>query len=67
MAIGIRLLHSYCSQLYTEPNRIEAKGYGIKNSITNLMNQFTCTLDATTVLEYMSQEKVLLFLVSKKT
>jgi hypothetical protein len=24
---------------------LEAKGYGIKNSIANLMNQLSCTLD----------------------
>jgi len=33
---------------------LEAKGYGIKNSIANFMNQFSCTLDATNVLEYSS-------------
>jgi hypothetical protein len=45
---------------------LEAKGYGIKNSITNLMNQLSCTSDATNVLEYSSQGKVLLILVSKQ-
>jgi len=30
---------------------LEAKGYGLKHSIANLMNQPNCTLDATTVLE----------------
>jgi len=44
---------------------LEAKRYGIKNSITNFMNQLSCTLDATNVLEYSSQGKVLLILVSK--
>jgi hypothetical protein len=34
---------------------LEAKGYGIKNSIANFMNQFSCTLDSTNVLEYSSQ------------
>jgi hypothetical protein len=29
---------------------LEAKGYGIKNFIANLMNQLNYTLDATTVL-----------------
>jgi len=33
---------------------LEAKRYGIKNSIVNFMNQFSCTLDATNVLEYNS-------------
>jgi hypothetical protein len=32
----------------------EAKGYGLKHSIANLMNQPSCTLDATIVLEYTS-------------
>jgi hypothetical protein len=45
---------------------LEAKGYGLKHSIANLMNQPSCTLDATTVLKYNSQEKVLLLLVSKQ-
>jgi len=31
---------------------LEAKGYQIKNSIINFMNQFNCTLDAINVLEY---------------
>jgi len=34
---------------------LEAKGYGIKNSIANFMNQFSCTLDASNVLEYGNQ------------
>jgi len=33
----------------------EAKGYGLKHSIANIMNQPSCTLDATTVLKYNSQ------------
>jgi hypothetical protein len=45
---------------------LEAKGYGLKNSIANFMNQFSCTLDATNVLEYSSQGRALLLLVSKK-
>ncbi len=45
---------------------MEAKGYGIKNSIVNFMNQFCCTLDATNVLEYSSQGRALLLLVSKQ-
>jgi hypothetical protein len=44
---------------------LEAKGYGIKNSIANLMNQLSCILDPTNVLEYSSQGRALLFLVSK--
>jgi hypothetical protein len=39
---------------------LEAKGYGLKHSIVNLMDQPSCTLDATTVLKYNSQGKVLL-------
>jgi hypothetical protein len=30
--------------------KLEAKGYGIKNSIANIMNQLSCTLDITNVL-----------------
>jgi len=44
---------------------LEAKGYGIKNSIANFMNQLSCTLDATNVLKYSSQGRVFLLLVSK--
>ncbi len=39
---------------------------GIKNSITNLMNQLSYTSNATNVLAYSSQGMVLLILVSKK-
>jgi len=45
---------------------LEAKGYGLKNSIVNFMNQLSCTLDATNVLEYSSQGRVLLLLVSQQ-
>jgi hypothetical protein len=45
---------------------LEAKGYGLKHSIANLMNQPSCTLDATTVLKYNSQGRTLLLLVSKQ-
>jgi hypothetical protein len=48
------------------PIELEAKKYGMKNSIVNLMNQFSCTLDATILLEYTSQGRVLLLLVSKQ-
>jgi hypothetical protein len=43
----------------------EAKGYELKHSIANFMNQLSCTLDATNVLDYTSQGKALLFLVCK--
>jgi hypothetical protein len=33
----------------------EAKGYGLIHSIATLMNQPSCTLDATTILDYTSQ------------
>jgi hypothetical protein len=45
---------------------LEAKGYGIKNSIANFMNQLSCTLHITNVLEYSSQGRALLLLVSKQ-
>jgi hypothetical protein len=45
---------------------LEAKGYGLKISIANLMNQLSCTLDATTILGYTSQGKALLLLMSIK-
>jgi hypothetical protein len=45
----------------------EAKAYGLKHSIANLMNQLSCTLHATTVLDYTSQGRALLLLVSKQT
>jgi hypothetical protein len=44
----------------------KAKGYGLKDSIANLMNQPSCTLHATTVLDYTSQDMALLHLVSKE-
>jgi hypothetical protein len=44
----------------------EAKGYELKHSIANLMNQPSCSLHATTVLDYTSQGKALLHLVSKE-
>ncbi len=46
---------------------LEAKRYGIKNSIANLMNQLSYTSDATNVLECNSKGRVLLILVSKQT
>jgi hypothetical protein len=45
----------------------EAKGYGLKHSSANLMNQPSCTLHATTILDYNSQGRALLHLVSEKT
>jgi hypothetical protein len=45
---------------------MEAKGYGIKNSIANIMNQLSYTLEVINVLEYSSQGRVLLLLVSKQ-
>jgi hypothetical protein len=45
----------------------EAKEYGIKHSIANLVNQLSCTLNATTVFEYTSQGRALLLLVSNRT
>jgi hypothetical protein len=46
--------------------QLDAKGYGIKNSITNFMNQLSCTLHATNVLEYSNQGKAFLLLVFKQ-
>jgi hypothetical protein len=46
--------------------KLEAKGYGIKHSIANIMNQLSCTLDVTNVLEYNSQGRALLLLMSKQ-
>ncbi len=43
----------------------KAKGYGLKHSFANLMNQPSCTLDATTVLDYTNQGNALLPLVCK--
>jgi hypothetical protein len=45
---------------------LEAKGYGIKSSIANFMNQFSYTLDPTNVLEYSSHGRVFFLLVSKQ-
>jgi hypothetical protein len=45
---------------------LEAKGYGIKDSIANFMNQLSCTLDVVNVLEYNRQGRHLLILVSKQ-
>ncbi len=45
---------------------LEDKGYGKKNSIANFMNQLSCTLDATNVLEYSSKGRALLLIMSKQ-
>jgi hypothetical protein len=64
------LMLSYCKVI--SPNYIlsqielEAKGYGIKDSIANFMNRLSCTLDAAHVLEYSRQGRVLLLLVFKQ-
>jgi Ni/Fe-hydrogenase subunit HybB-like protein len=44
---------------------LEAKRYGLKNSITNLMNQLSYTLDPTIVLDYTNRGRDLLLLVSQ--
>jgi hypothetical protein len=45
----------------------EAKGYGLKHSIANLINQPSCTLDATTVLKiYQPREGSIPFGVQNK-
>jgi len=44
----------------------EAKRYGLKHSIANLMDQPSCTLDATTILKYNNKGRALLLLVSKQ-
>jgi lipopolysaccharide export system protein LptC len=45
---------------------LEAKGYGLKHSIANLVDQPSYTLYATTVLKYNSQGRAQLLLVSKQ-
>jgi hypothetical protein len=45
---------------------LESKGYGIKNSIVNLINQLSYTLNATNVLEYTSPRRDVLFMMSKQ-
>jgi hypothetical protein len=45
---------------------LRAKGYGVKNSIANIMNQLSCTLEVTNVLEYNIQGRALMLLVSKQ-
>jgi hypothetical protein len=43
----------------------EAKGYELKHSIANLMNQPNCTLDATIVLDYTIPGRAMSLLVCK--
>jgi hypothetical protein len=45
---------------------LEAKGYGLKHSIVNLMNQLNCILNANNVIKYDNQGRALLLLVSKQ-
>jgi hypothetical protein len=66
MALG-PWLHKVIAPIYILNHiELEAKGYGIKHSIANIMNQLSCTLDVTNVLEYSSQGRALLLLVSKQ-
>jgi hypothetical protein len=53
MAFGV-LLYKVIAPNYILSQIELAKGNGIQNSITNLMNQLSCTLDAINVLEYSS-------------
>jgi hypothetical protein len=66
MALGIWLLHGYYSTYMLRQIKLEAKGYGIKNSIANLMNQLNCILDAIIVLKYTGQGRALILLISKQ-
>jgi hypothetical protein len=66
MALNIWLLHSYAPTYILSQIELKAKGYGLKHSIAKLINQPSCTLHATIVLDYTSQGKALLLLVSKK-
>jgi hypothetical protein len=63
MALDICLLHNYAPSYILSQIEFEAKGYGLKHSIANLMNQPSCTLDAAIVLDYISQGRALLLLV----
>jgi hypothetical protein len=46
---------------------LEAKGYGMKNSIANLMNKLSCTSYAINALDYSSQGRVLSIWFPNKT
>jgi len=50
MALGIWLYMAIAPNYILCKIQLKAKRYGIKNSITNLMNQLSCTLDVTIVL-----------------
>jgi hypothetical protein len=63
MALDICLL--FAPSYILSQIEFEAKGYELKHSIANLMNQPSYTLDATTVLDYTSQGRALLLLVCK--
>jgi len=65
MAFNVSLYTFIAPSYILSQIELEAKGYGIKNSIANLMNQPSCTSNATNVLEYSNQGKVQLILVSK--
>jgi hypothetical protein len=52
MAFSVLLLTVIAPSYILSQIELEAKEYGIKISIANLMNQLSCTLDAINVLEY---------------
>jgi subtilase family serine protease len=66
MALGAWLQQIIAPSYILSQIELEAKEYGIKNFITNIMNQLNCTLEVTNVLEYSSQGRALLLLVSKQ-
>jgi hypothetical protein len=47
MALGPWLQKLIASTYIPSQIELEAKGYGIKHSIANIMNQLNCTLDVT--------------------
>jgi hypothetical protein len=65
MAFGYRI--AIAPSYILSQIELGAKGYGLKHSIANFMNQPSCTLDATIVLEHTSQRRALLLLGSEKT
>jgi len=67
MAFNVLLLTVVAPSYILSQIELEAKEYGIKNSITNFMNQLSCTSYATNVLEYSNHGRVLLILLSNKT
>jgi hypothetical protein len=66
MALHIWLITAIAHSYILNQIEFEAKGYGLKHSIANLMNQPSCTLHATIVLDYTSQGRALLHFVSKE-